>query len=92
MSKTNENVEKKQREHHVKSLRLLRLEKAIQTRHKNQKCFQDEEGNVHLTFESNQLQETLYWVLHFGAAVKIVGPEELKKLYREEVGKMAKGM
>ena len=60
--------------------------------HKNQKCFQDEEGNVHLTFESNQLQETLYWVLHFGAAVKIVGPEELKKLYREEVGKMAKGM
>ena len=31
MSKTNENVEKKQREHHVKSLRLLRLEKAIQT-------------------------------------------------------------
>ena len=31
MTKTNENVEKKPREHHVKSLRLLRLEKAIQT-------------------------------------------------------------
>ncbi|MCR5436938.1 MAG: hypothetical protein K6E97_07735 [Treponema sp.] len=31
MSKTNENVEKKQRESHVKSLRLLRLEKAIQS-------------------------------------------------------------
>ncbi len=47
---------------------------------------------MHLTFESNQLQETLYWVLHFGAKVKIVGPEELKKLYKDEVERMRKNL
>ena len=69
-----------------KSINTYILER---TWHKNQECFQDDEGNVHLTFESNQLQETLYWVLHFGSAVKIVNPPELIKLYREEVKKMS---
>ena len=68
-----------------KSINTYILER---TWHKNQKCFQDKEGNVHLSFESNQLQETLYWVLHFGSAVKILNPPELKKMYKEEVGKM----
>lgn len=70
-----------------KSINTYILER---TWHKNQKCSQDKEGNVHLSFESNQLQETLYWVLHFGSAVKIVNPPELKKLYKEEVEKMRK--
>ena len=72
-----------------KSIHTYILER---TWHKNQKCFQDKEGNVHLSFESNQLQETLYWVLHFGSAVKILNPPELKKMYKEEVGKMWAGI
>ncbi len=70
-----------------KSINTYILER---TWHKNQKCFQDQDGSVHLTFESNQLQETLYWVLHFGSAVKIENPPELKQLYKEEVHKMMK--
>ncbi|MCR4579288.1 MAG: WYL domain-containing protein, partial [Treponema sp.] len=62
------------------------------TWHKNQKCYQDEDGSVHLSFESNQLQETLYWVLHFGSAVKIENPPELKELYKAEVKKMMKNI
>lgn len=69
-----------------KSINTYILER---TWHKNQECFQDDDGNVHLTFESNQLQETLYWVLHFGSAVKIINPPELIKLYKEEVKKMS---
>ena len=70
-----------------KSINTYILER---TWHKNQKCFQDKAGNVHLSFESNQLQETLYWVLGFGSAVKIVAPRELKKLYKAEVERMMK--
>ncbi len=72
-----------------KSINTYILER---TWHKNQKCFQDKAGNVHLSFESNQLQETLYWVLHFGAAVKILEPPELKELYKEEIKKMSKNI
>ena len=60
------------------------------TWHKNQKCKQNADGSVYLSFESNQLQETLYWVLHFGAAVTVLNPPELKEMYKEEVKKMAK--
>ncbi len=72
-----------------KSINTYILER---TWHKNQKCTQDKEGNVHLKFESNQLQETLYWVLHFGSAVKIVNPPELKQMYKEELKKMTKNL
>lgn len=58
------------------------------TWHKNQECHQNEDGTVYLSFESNQMQETLYWVLHFGAAVQILNPPELKDKYREELDKM----
>ena len=59
------------------------------TWHKNQKCKQNADGSVYLTFESNQLQETLYWVLHFGAAVTVMNPPELKEMYKDEIKKMA---
>ena len=62
------------------------------TWHKNQKCKQNPDGSVYLSFESNQLQETLYWVLHFGAAVTVLNPPELKEMYKEEIKKMAKNI
>lgn len=59
------------------------------TWHKNQKCRQNDDGSVFLSFESNQLQETLYWTLRFGSAVTVLNPPELVKMYKEEVRKMA---
>ena len=59
------------------------------TWHKNQKCKQNPDGSVYLSFETNQMQETLYWVLHFGAAVTVLNPPELKEMYKEEIKKMA---
>ena len=70
-----------------KSINTYILER---TWHKNQKCRQNSDGTVSLSFESNQLQETLYWTLRFGAAVTILNPPELKAMYKEEVKKMAK--
>ena len=69
-----------------KSINTYILER---TWHKNQECHQNEDGTVYLTFESNQIQETLYWVLRFGAAVTILNPPELKEMYAVEVRKMA---
>ena len=59
------------------------------TWHKNQECRQNRDGSVILSFESNQMQETLYWVLRFGAAVTVLNPPELVELYKAEVRKMA---
>ncbi len=38
------------------------------------------------------MQETLYWVLHFGSAAKIQNPPELKQMYKEEIEKMSKNI
>ena len=70
-----------------KSINTYILER---TWHKNQKCKQNSDGTVYLSFESNQIQETLYWTLRFGAAVTILNPPELKAMYKDEVKKMAK--
>ena len=69
-----------------KSINTYILER---TWHKNQECHQNEDGSVNLSFESNQLQETLYWVLHFGSSVTVLNPPELVDLYKAEVCKMA---
>lgn len=70
-----------------KSINTYILER---TWHKNQECHQNEDGSVYLSFESNQMQETLYWVLHFGSAVQILNPPELKENYKKELKKMLK--
>ena len=70
-----------------KSINTYILER---TWHKNQKCKQNSDETVYLSFESNQIQETLYWTLRFGAAVTILNPPELKAMYKDEVKKMAK--
>ena len=61
------------------------------TWHKNQICRQQEDGTVYLSFESNQIQEALHWILSFGSAVKILNPPSLQEIYRQEVQKMYQG-
>jgi len=56
--------------------------------HADQECHQNEDGSVYLSFMSNQMEETLYWVLHFGSAVKVINPPELKAKVREEAQKI----
>ena len=60
------------------------------TWHQNQNCYQNEDGTVYLSFESNQIQETLYWVLRFADSVQILNPPKLKELYKEKLEKMMK--
>ena len=47
--------------------------------HKGQQMEQGEDGSVYLKFSSNQRQQILSWVLGFGAAVRVLAPESLKK-------------
>ena len=70
-----------------KSINTYILER---TWHKNQNCYQNEDGTVYLSFESNQIQETLYWVLRFADSVQILNPPKLKELYKEKLEKMMK--
>ncbi|MBR4160028.1 MAG: WYL domain-containing protein, partial [Spirochaetia bacterium] len=35
-------------------------------------------------------QETLFWVLHFGSAVKVLSPPELADRVKQEAKKIAK--
>ena len=73
---------------------VLVFEKSVNTYilertwHKNQLCSQNADGSVCLSFESNQMQEVLHWILSFGSAVTVQNPPELKSLYCEEVKKM----
>ncbi len=59
------------------------------TWHKDQECHQNEDGSVYLSFSSNQIEETLYWVLHFGSAVEVINPPELKSMVESEIRKMS---
>jgi predicted DNA-binding transcriptional regulator YafY len=60
------------------------------TFHKNQTCKQNKDGTVYLSFKSNQIQETLYWILSLADAVPILNPPELNELYKENVKRMMK--
>ena len=53
-------------------------------------CKKPDDGSVYLSFDSNHMQETLFWLLRFGATVDVLNPSELKEMYAEEVKKMAK--
>lgn len=58
------------------------------TWHVQQECKLNPDGTVYLSFMSNQIQETLYWILHFGASVKILNPPSLKEKVKEEARKI----
>jgi proteasome accessory factor B len=52
--------------------------------HIDQECVQNEDGSVYLSFESNQLQEILFWVLRFGSSVEVLNPPSLRERVIEE--------
>ncbi|MCQ2592815.1 MAG: transcriptional regulator [Treponema sp.] len=60
------------------------------TWHSTQSCHQNEDGSVYLSFMTNQIQETLHWVLSFGSSVKIINPPELVELYKSEINAISK--
>ena len=57
--------------------------------HTTQEIVQNEDGSVFLSFLSNQMQETLHWVLSFGTSVKVLNPPEFVEKVRLETEKMA---
>ena len=60
------------------------------TWHVNQECYQNEDGSVYLSFMSNQIPETLHWVMTFGSHVKVLNPPELKEKIKAEIKEMKK--
>lgn len=51
----------------------------------------DESGrHVELCFEAGALEEVVRWVLSFGSKAEVVGPQELKKMVRDEVRLMGR--
>jgi len=58
--------------------------------HEGQKMKQYKDGSVYLSFKSNQMQESLFWILHFGSAVKVLNPPELVEKVKKEVKKILK--
>ncbi len=58
--------------------------------HETQELRQNEDGTVYLSFMSNQMQETLHWVMHFGSAVKVLNPPGLAEDVRKEAEKILK--
>lgn len=43
---------------------------------------------VELCFHVSRLEEVLRWVLSWGSKARVLGPAELKRMVREEVGEM----
>ena len=58
--------------------------------HVGQRCCLQEDGRVLLTFETNQFDEILHWVMSFGHKVLVLNPPELKEAIRREFATMAK--
>ncbi len=51
----------------------------------DQKLRRRKDGSVRLDFSAVSMPETVSWVLRFGAMVKILGPDELKRAVRERI-------
>lgn len=58
--------------------------------HVGQRCCLQEDGRVLLTFETNQFDEILHWVMSFGHKVLVLNPPELREAIRREIATMAK--
>lgn len=58
--------------------------------HVGQSCCLQEDGRVLLSFETNQFDEILHWVMSFGHKVLVLNPPELKEAIRREIATMAK--
>lgn len=58
--------------------------------HDNQDIHEFSNGSIKLMFSTNQLNETLFWVLSWGENVEVVSPPELKNMVKERLQKMIK--
>lgn len=53
--------------------------------HKNQLLRENADGSIYLSFKTNQINQTVAWILSFAGGAKVLNPPELK----EEVAKAA---
>lgn len=58
------------------------------TWHATQECKQNPDGSVYLSFMTNQMQETLHWVMSFGSSVQVINPPELAEKVLDEARKI----
>lgn len=70
-----------------KNVSTLILER---TWHKNQKIKQNKDKSVYLSFDTNQLDETLHWILQFCGYVKVLNPPILKEKMIEAAKRVLK--
>ncbi len=62
---------------------------AEQVWHDAQEISAGEDGSLHLRFPVSGFDEVSRFVLKYGAGVEVVAPEELKRIIKEEIKKMA---
>ncbi len=60
----------------VKGLKTYVMER---TWHKGQTIKENKDGSVYLSFETNQLNQVVAWVMSFTGGAKVLNPPELKK-------------
>ena len=70
-----------------KNVSTLILER---TWHKNQTIKQNKDGSVYLSFDTNQIEETLHWILQFCGYVKVLNPPILKEKMIEAAERILK--
>lgn len=58
--------------------------------HESQTVKENKDGTVYLSFKSNQLLQAMYWIMEFGASVKVLNPPELVDMVKAEIDKMKK--
>mgnify|MGYP002854266344 CR=1 FL=1 len=58
--------------------------------HETQELRINEDGTVYLSFLSNQIPETLHWVMNFGSKVQVLAPPKLIELVKSEVNEIIK--
>ena len=68
-----------------KSINTYILER---TWHATQTISQNDDGSVNLSFMTNQIQETLHWVLSLGGSVKVINPPKLAEMVKTEAEKI----
>ena len=58
--------------------------------HKTQKITKRKNGNIRLSFQTNQIQEVANWVVSFGAFAKVIKPPVLVEKIKNEAQNLLK--
>ena len=56
--------------------------------HETQEITENDDGTILLSFCSNQLRETLKWIVQFGSNVKVIKPKVLEEMLTDECSKI----